>query len=125
MGHAGLCELPRREPRALEIRPRLVDPDMDLATVVVGHLDDAERGPELAAGERPGVAVGQDPQRAVGGEDELVDPEPGQPAVVLGRLEDDRVGLVADRGGDRVAVLRQIADGVVAPPSPGRPPSPG
>ena len=77
---------------------------------VVGRLDDAERGPELAAGERPGVAVGQDPERPVLGRRQDLQPEAGQPAVVVGRLEDDRVGLGAHRRGDRVAVLGQVAD---------------
>ena len=58
---AGLGQLPRRQARALQIRPGLVDPDVDGSLGVVRDLDDAERRPELAAGERPGVAVGQDP----------------------------------------------------------------
>ena len=65
--HAGLGQLPGRQPGALEVRPRLVDPDVERAAGVVGGLDDAERGPVLAAGERPGVAVGEDPDGPVVG----------------------------------------------------------
>ena len=82
---------------------------------MVRRLDDAERGPELAAGQRPGVAVGQDRGPAdppVPGR--IVQAELGEPAVVGRRLEDDRVGLGAHRVGDRVAVLGQLAELVVA-----------
>ena len=111
---AGLGQLPGRQPGALQVRPRLVDPDVDRPLRVVGGLDDAERRPELAARQRPGVAVGQDPERpvrrAAAGPRS---PNAGQPAVVLGRLEDDRVGLGPHRRGDRVAVLGQVADRLV------------
>ena len=74
-----------------------------------------ERRPELATGEWPGVAVGQDPQRLVpDGRRQRLVAERGQPAVVLGRLEDDEVGLFAHDPGDLVAVLGQVADRVVA-----------
>ena len=63
---AGLGQLPGGQPRALEIGPGLVDPDVDGPVGVVGRLDDPERGPELAAGQRPRIAVGQDPQRPIG-----------------------------------------------------------
>src|SRR6188768_1196605 len=42
------------------------------APCMVSGLDDAQRGPELAACQRPGVAVGQDVERAVLGEDQGV-----------------------------------------------------
>ena len=58
---AGLGELPGRQPRSLEVRPRLVDPDVDRPLGMMRGLDDAERRPELAGGERPRVAVGEDP----------------------------------------------------------------
>ena len=107
---AGLGQLPGRQPGALEVGPRLVDPDVDRATGMVRRLDDAERGPVLAAGQRPGVAVGQDADRAVVARRQDLQPELGQPAVVGGRLEDDRVGLGAHRSRDRVAVLGQLPD---------------
>ena len=82
---------------------------------MVRGLDDAERRPVLAAGERPGVAVGQDPQRpVVRASGSTVQPERRQPAVVVVASNDDRVGLVAHRVGDRVAVLGQLADRLVA-----------
>ncbi len=77
---------------------------------VVGGLDDAERRPVLAARERPGVAVGEDPDRPVVGRRQDVEPEGRQPAVVGRRLEDDRVRLLAHRVGDRLAVVGQLAD---------------
>ena len=107
---AGLGQLPGRQPGALQVRPGLVDPDVDRPLGMVGGLDDAERGPVLAAGQRPGVAVGQDADRAVVGRRQDLEAELGQPAVVGGRLEHDRVGLGAHRRGDRVAVLGQLAD---------------
>ena len=61
VGDAGLLELPGGQPGALEIRSRLVDVDVDLAAGVGRRLDDPERRPELAAGERSGVAVGEHP----------------------------------------------------------------
>ena len=122
---AGLGQLPGGQPRALEVRPGLVDPDVDGAAGVVGRLDDPEGRPELAARERPGVAVGRIRSGRSSGTRQGVEAERGEPAVVVGRLEDDRVGLGADRGGDRVAVLGQVADGLVARPSPARPPSAG
>ena len=114
MRDAGLLELPGGEPRALQVRARLVDPDLDLAAGVVGGLDHAERGPELAARQRPGVAVGQDPQRAVHRDRQRRQPELGEPAVVGGGLEDDGVGFRAQGRGDDLAVLRQLADLLVA-----------
>ncbi len=63
--HAGLLELPGGQPGALEERPRLVDVDVDLPAGVNGRLDDPERGAELAAGERAGVAVGEHPDRPI------------------------------------------------------------
>ena len=111
--HACLGELPCRQPRALQVGPRLVDPDVDRATGVVGGLDDTERRAELAARERTGVAVGQDAERAVLREVERLQPERREPAVILGRLEDDRIGLGTHRRGDRVTVLRQLPDRLV------------
>ena len=73
--HLRLRQLPGRQPRALEIGPGLVDPDVDGPAGVVGRLDDAQRGPELAARERSGVAVGQDPERPVLRELERLQPE--------------------------------------------------
>ena len=107
---AGLGQLPGGEPRTLEIRPRLVDPDHQLALGVMGRLDDPQRRPELAAGERPGVAVGQDPERP-----ELLDrqsrqPELGEPAVVGRGLADDRVRLCPERIGNDVTIVAQLAD---------------
>ncbi len=112
--HARLGQLPGRQPGALQVRPRLVDPDVDRAAGVVGGLDDPEGGPVLAAGERPGVAVGQDVDRPVRERRQQLEPEPGQPAVIGRRLEDDRVGLGAHRVGDRPAVIGQVADLLVA-----------
>ena len=39
--HAGLGQLPGRQPGALQVRPGLVDPDVDGPLLVVGDLDDA------------------------------------------------------------------------------------
>ena len=111
--HLGLQQLPGRQPGALEIGPGLVDPDVDGSTGVVSGLDDAQRRPVLAAGEGAGVAVGEDPERPILREDQLLEPERGQPAMILGRLEDDRVDLGADRVRDGVTVLGQVADGLV------------
>ena len=110
--HAGLLELPCRQPGALEVRPRLVDPDLERPLRRVGGLDDPERRPELPARQRAGVAVGQDPQRAIGlGQDRAA--RLGQPAMIVGRLGDDRHGLAEHRRGDALAVLRELADLVV------------
>ena len=114
-GHAGLGQLPGGQPGALQVRPRLVDPDVERAPGVVGRLDDPEGGPVLAAGQRPGVAVGQDADRPVArAAAGPSSPNAGQPAVVGRRLEDDRVGLGAHRVGDGPAVVGQLADLLVA-----------
>ena len=107
---AGLCQLPGRQPRALQVGSRLVDPDVDRALGVVRRLDDAEGGAVLAAGQRPGVAMGQDADRAVLGCRQDLQPEAGQPPVVGGGLEDDRIGLGAHRPGDGKAILGQLPD---------------
>ena len=112
VGYAGLSKLPGREPRALEVGPRLVDPDGQLAPGVVGRLDDPERGPELAARERSRVAVGQDPKRPEVLHGQGRQAEIGKPPVVDRGLADDRVGLGTKAGGDRRSVLGQIADGL-------------
>src|SRR6188472_3234203 len=75
------------EPGALQVRPRLVDPDVDLTAGVVRDLDHAQRGPELAARQRTRVAVRQDPQRPVDRHGQGRQPELRQPAVVGRRLE--------------------------------------
>ena len=63
--HPCLLELPGGQPGALEIRPGLVDVDVDLPARLNGGLDDTQRRPELAAGQRTGVAVGQDLERPI------------------------------------------------------------
>ena len=121
--HAGLGELPGRQAGALEVRPRLVDPDVDRPLGVVGRLDDAERGPELAAGERPGVAVGQDLERTPVRLGQRGQAELREPAVVLGRLGHDP--RRPRRGSPRRAVARPVLELAVArsAPSADRPPS--
>ena len=52
VGHAGLAQLPGRDPRALETRPRLRDEHRDLALGVVRRDDRRQRRPELAAAHR-------------------------------------------------------------------------
>jgi hypothetical protein len=65
-------QLPRREPRALEHRPRLVHPDEGLPSRLDGASHDAERGAVAGRREPAGVAVREDPRpdrdqlRAVG-----------------------------------------------------------
>jgi hypothetical protein len=108
--HARLLQLPRGEPRALEVRPRLVDPDVDRPAGVVGGLDDAQCRPELAAGQRPGVAVGQEPQVAGLAPRQLGEAEVGDPTVVVGGLPDDRVRLGAELPCDEVTVGVRAAD---------------
>src|SRR6185369_15942652 len=98
------------EAGALEVRPGLVDPDLDLALRVVGGLDDAERRPELPARQRTRVAVGQDPERTEVHDGQRRQAELGEPAVVGRRLADDRVRLGPERGGNRLAVLDELAD---------------
>ena len=110
MRDAGLGQLPGRQPRALQVRPRLVDQHVHLAAGVVRGLDDAERGAVLAAGERPGVAMGEDPDRPAVGHRQDRQPEARQPAVVGRGLEHDRIGLGAQRVRDRVAVIVELAD---------------
>ena len=112
--HAGLGQLPGGQSCALQVRPCLVDPDVERATGVVGDLDDPEGRPELPAGERPGVAVGEDPQRTVGRHGQGREAELRQPSVVGGRLQDDRVGLGPEGVGDRPAVVGQVAHRFVA-----------
>ena len=124
--HAGLGQLPGRQPGALQVRPRLVDPDVDRPLRVVRRLDDAERRPELAAGQRPGVAVGQDAERPVlAAPAGSRSPNVGQPAVVV--VASMTIASASSRiaRGDRVAVLGQVADLVVAGHHAGRPPSAG
>jgi len=104
VGDAGLRQLPGRESGALKVGPGLVDLDMDGALRVVGGLDDAECGPELAAGEGPGVAVGQEADRSILGSGELGEAEVGQAAVVRRRLLGDLVRLVAKGLGNGHAI---------------------
>ena len=105
VGHAGLLELPGGETGALQVRSGLVDVDVDLAAGVDGRLDDPECGPELAAGERAGVAVGEDPDRAIERPGQQREPVLGEESVISGRLGADRVGLGPERSGDDRAVL--------------------
>ena len=82
---------------------------------MVGDADDAERRPELAAGQWPGVAVGQQLERPVRRHAAgCAAPLAREPAVVVGRLEDDRLGLRPERVGDDVPVGVDTAGGVVA-----------
>ena len=111
---AGLGQLPGRQAGSLEIRTGLVDPDVDRTVRVVSGLDDAERGPVLAARQWPGVAVGQDLDGAILERRQDLEPEARQPAMIGRRLEDDRVCLGPHRIGDRVTVLGQVADLLVA-----------
>ncbi len=55
-----LDQLPGREPRALQERPRLVGEHRHLLAAFGGGADDAERGAVAGRGQRPGVAVGED-----------------------------------------------------------------
>ena len=57
---AVLDELPRREPRALQKRARLVGQHGDLLALLGGRADDAERRAVAGGRQRPGVAVRQD-----------------------------------------------------------------
>ena len=111
--HAGLGQLPGGQPRALQVRSGLVDPDVHGPAGVMCGLDDAEGGPELAARQRPGIAMREDPQRPVLRERQLLQAERREATVILGRLEDDRVRLGAHRVGDGIAVLGQVADRLV------------
>ena len=77
--------------------------------LLIWDLDHPERRPELAACQGPGVAVGQDVERPVPGSREGAQPELGEAPVVGRRLEHDLVGLGAHRGGDRLAVIGQLA----------------
>ena len=112
--YPGLGELPGRETGALEVRPALVDPDPDVPLCVVGRLDDPKGRPELAAGERSGVAMSEDPERpellhGQGGQAEF-----GEPPVVGGGLADDGVRLGAERDGDDATVVDEVTDGLEA-----------
>ena len=77
---------------------------------MVRGLDDAQRGPVLAAGQGPGVAMGQDADRALVRRRQDLQPEARQAAVIGGGLEDDRVCFLAHRPRDREAVLRQLVE---------------
>ena len=57
--NAGLRELPRGEPAALEQRPRLVGEHGDALATLGGDVDRRERGADARRGERAGVAVRQ------------------------------------------------------------------
>ncbi len=111
--NAGLGQLPGGQPRALQVRSGLVDPDVHGPPGVVCGLDDAEGGPELAACQGPGIAMREDPQRPVLRERQFLQAERRQATVILGRLEDDRIRLGAHRVGDGIAVLGQVADRLV------------
>ena len=58
-GIPGALELPRRQPPALEERPRLVDEDVLDEPALVARLDSAERRAVAARGEPACVAVRQ------------------------------------------------------------------
>ena len=55
------AQFPRGQPRALEQRPRLVDPDAGQPPGGPGRFDHADRGAVAGRGQGAGIAVGQDP----------------------------------------------------------------
>ena len=112
MRNAGLCQLPGRETGALQVRPRLVDPHMDGSFGVVGCLNHAESGPELAAGKGPGIAVRQEPQ--VAGADIGQDGKAGigQSTVIIRGLGHDLLGLPAHGGGQVQAIRFHSVQGL-------------
>ena len=63
-GMPSAAELPGGQSRALEQRPRLVHPDRSTFPASARRADHAEGGAVAAGGERPGVAVGEDPLAA-------------------------------------------------------------
>src|SRR4029079_6815747 len=84
--YPGLSELPGRQAGALEVRPRLVDEDLEVAALVERRLDDPAGRPELAAREWPVIAVGQDPEGPVLRARQELEAVGRQAAVVLRRL---------------------------------------
>ena len=113
--HAGLGELPGGEPGALEVRPGLVDPDVD-RRARRGGPPGRPRAPSRTGRRRAARCCSGSGSGAAGPRARAATPRPnvGQPAVVVVASQHDRVGLGAHRGGDRLAVLGQVADRVVA-----------
>ena len=59
-GMPSALQLPGRQARALEQRPRLVDEDVDALSLLVRRANDGQRRAVAGGGEGAGVAVGED-----------------------------------------------------------------
>ena len=123
--HAGLGQLPGRQPGALQVRPGLVDPDMERRPAWWAAWTTPSAVPNWPQASGPvlqWVRIRSGPSPGTGS---AARPNVGQPAVVGRRLEDDGVGLRAHARRRSPRRPRTGRRALRSGPSSGRPPSAG